>query len=166
MASRKSTITSSKGTGIGVGSGGNPPISTSSRALSGLTTSLPRYPNSTTSSSSSNSGPIRAPINNMSSSDQVSLNRQTGGSKKSGGSGKNATLPLIIDEDNVEMVLKRVFFEREEILMNNINTKQAIYESQGLVIVQESLRNVKSKFNYSQRSIFIWQNIFTLMLLF
>jgi len=102
----------------------------------------------------------------MSSTDQVSLNRQTGGSKKSGGSGKNATLPLIIDEDNVEMVLKRVFFEREEILMNNINTKQAIYESQGLVIVQESLRNVKSKFNYSQRSIFVWQNIFILMLMF
>jgi len=164
---RKSNVTSSKGTGNGVGSGGNPPTSTSSRALSGLTTSHPRYPNSsTTSSSSLNSGPIRAPMNNMSSNDQVSLNRQTGGSKKTGVSGKNVTLPLIIDEDNVEMVLKRVFFEREEILMNNINTKQAIYESQGLVIVQESLRNVKSKFNYSQRSIFVWQNIFILMLMF
>lgn len=162
---KASSTSNSRGVGIGVGSGGNPTSSTSSRALSGLSTLTPRYPNSSSNSSSSNAGPVRAPINNMSSSDQMSLNRQTGGSRKTGG-GRNENLPIIIDEDNVEMVLKLVFFEREEILMNNINTKQAIYESQGLVIVQESLRNVKSKLNYSQQSVFDLQNIFIQMLMF
>ena len=136
---------SSKGIGTGVGSGGNSSTSSSSRALSGLNISDPKYPNSASYSSRSNVGPVRAPTNNMSSSDQMSLNRQTGGSKKAAGGGRNANLPIIIEEDNVEKVLKHVFFDRDDILMNNINTKQAIYESQGLVIVQESLRNVKSK---------------------
>ena len=136
---------SSKGIGTGVGSGGNSSTSSSSRALSGLNTSDPKYPNSASYSSRSNAGPVRAHTNNMSSSDQMSLNRQTGGSKKAAGGGRNANLPIIIEEDNVEKVLKHVFFDRDDILMNNINTKQAIYESQGLVIVQESLRNVKSK---------------------
>jgi hypothetical protein len=107
-------VNGSKGIGTGVGSGGNSSTSSSSRALSGLNTSDPKYPNSASYSSRSNAGPVRAPTNNMSSSDQMSLNRQTGGSKKAAGGGRNANLPIIIEEDNVEKVLKHVFFDRDD----------------------------------------------------
>jgi hypothetical protein len=81
----------------------------------------------------------------MSSNDQRNLNRQTGSTKRGGGGSlSNNNPPREIDEDDVESVLQHIFHDKQDILKNNIATKLAIFESQGLVIVSEHLRNIKS----------------------
>jgi len=137
---------------MGTGVGESVSNSNSGRALSGISsTRVPQYPNSSTTSTSSNTTvlnnpiPRRAPIPNMSSNDQRNLNRQTGSTKRGGGGSlSNNNPPREIDEDDVESVLQHIFHDKQDILKNNIATKLAIFESQGLVIVSEHLRNIKS----------------------
>jgi hypothetical protein len=136
---------------IGTGVGESLSNLNSGRALSGMsTTRAPQYPHSSSTSNSSNTTglnlpiPRKAPTTNMSSTDQRNLNRQTGSTKRGGGSLSNDNPPREIDEDDVESVLKHIFNDKQDILKNNIATKLAIFESQGLVIVSEHLRNIKS----------------------
>ena len=136
---------------LGTGVGESVTTSNSGRALSGVSsTRAPQYPNSSSTSTSSNTTglnlpiPRRAPNTNMSSIDQRNLNRQTGSTKRGGGAFSNNNPPREIDEDDVESVLQHIFHDKHNILKNNITKKLAIFESQGLVIVSEHLRNIKS----------------------
>ena len=116
----------------------------SSRALSGLQSSNSSASSASVSSTNQNLG-TRVTAN-LSSNDQLSLNRRTGVGKNSNPSqSANSRLVQDIDENDVESVLNVVFHDREAILKNNIATKLAVFESTGLVIAAETLRNVKSK---------------------
>ena len=146
-----SSLSHSNPPGIGNGTGGSSidqgDVSRgvgSSRALSGLQSNNSSSSSSSTSITNRNVG--TRVTSNLSSNDQVALNRKTGNGKNSN-QNQSASSRVVqeIDEDDVESVLNVVFHDREVILKNNIATKLAVFESSGLVIAAETLRNVKSK---------------------